>query len=131
MSPRLFDFNIVIFFFYHFMDFINQLKFPSVSGERVNQEHPRCWRDVMTSHDPVPGPPSLLSPDPVDPLSHHPVCLSVCVSAGQQNQPQSLMTDYSKAWEDYYKKQSRTSVCPSVSLQRHRVDKKKPHRRRE
>uniref|UniRef100_A0AAX7SW19 K Homology domain-containing protein n=1 Tax=Astatotilapia calliptera TaxID=8154 RepID=A0AAX7SW19_ASTCA len=28
---------------------------------------------------------------------------------GQQNQPQSLMTDYSKAWEDYYKKQSKTS----------------------
>uniref|UniRef100_A0A8D3CBV6 K Homology domain-containing protein n=1 Tax=Scophthalmus maximus TaxID=52904 RepID=A0A8D3CBV6_SCOMX len=27
---------------------------------------------------------------------------------GQQNQPQSLMTDYNKAWEDYYKKQSRT-----------------------
>uniref|UniRef100_A0A8C6SR41 K Homology domain-containing protein n=1 Tax=Neogobius melanostomus TaxID=47308 RepID=A0A8C6SR41_9GOBI len=25
---------------------------------------------------------------------------------GQQSQPQSLMTDYSKAWEDYYKKQS-------------------------
>uniref|UniRef100_A0AAX7V2B6 K Homology domain-containing protein n=1 Tax=Astatotilapia calliptera TaxID=8154 RepID=A0AAX7V2B6_ASTCA len=30
---------------------------------------------------------------------------------GQQNQPQSLMTDYSKAWEDYYKKQSKTCVC--------------------
>ncbi|XP_029961688.1 far upstream element-binding protein 3-like isoform X2 [Salarias fasciatus] len=28
---------------------------------------------------------------------------------GQQNQPQSLMTDYSKAWEDYYKKQSQSS----------------------
>ncbi|XP_056275092.1 far upstream element-binding protein 3-like isoform X3 [Pseudoliparis swirei] len=28
---------------------------------------------------------------------------------GQQNQPQSLMADYSKAWEDYYKKQSQSS----------------------
>uniref|UniRef100_H3C6W8 K Homology domain-containing protein n=1 Tax=Tetraodon nigroviridis TaxID=99883 RepID=H3C6W8_TETNG len=28
---------------------------------------------------------------------------------GQQNQPQSLVTDYSKAWEDYYKKQSTAS----------------------
>uniref|UniRef100_A0A8C2X7L0 K Homology domain-containing protein n=1 Tax=Cyclopterus lumpus TaxID=8103 RepID=A0A8C2X7L0_CYCLU len=39
---------------------------------------------------------------------------------GQQNQPQSLMADYSKAWEDYYKKQSTplcvlmSSVCPHV-----------------
>uniref|UniRef100_A0A8C2X606 K Homology domain-containing protein n=1 Tax=Cyclopterus lumpus TaxID=8103 RepID=A0A8C2X606_CYCLU len=39
---------------------------------------------------------------------------------GQQNQPQSLMADYSKAWEDYYKKQSTPScvssspVCPPV-----------------
>uniref|UniRef100_A0A3B3XAV0 K Homology domain-containing protein n=1 Tax=Poecilia mexicana TaxID=48701 RepID=A0A3B3XAV0_9TELE len=28
---------------------------------------------------------------------------------GQQNQPQNMMTDYSKAWEDYYKKQSTTA----------------------
>ncbi|KAM8885351.1 far upstream element-binding protein 3-like isoform 4-T4 [Spinachia spinachia] len=28
---------------------------------------------------------------------------------GQQNPPQSLMADYSKAWEDYYKKQSQSS----------------------
>ncbi|XP_030581754.1 far upstream element-binding protein 3-like isoform X2 [Archocentrus centrarchus] len=33
---------------------------------------------------------------------------------GQQNQPQSLMTDYSKAWEDYYKKQSQSSQQSSV-----------------
>uniref|UniRef100_A0A672YHW0 Far upstream element-binding protein 3-like n=1 Tax=Sphaeramia orbicularis TaxID=375764 RepID=A0A672YHW0_9TELE len=32
----------------------------------------------------------------------------LCLFVGQQNQPQSLMTDYSKAWEDYYKKQSKT-----------------------
>uniref|UniRef100_A0A8C4DNI6 K Homology domain-containing protein n=1 Tax=Dicentrarchus labrax TaxID=13489 RepID=A0A8C4DNI6_DICLA len=31
-----------------------------------------------------------------------------------QNQPQSLMTDYSKAWEDYYKKQSQSSQQSSV-----------------
>uniref|UniRef100_A0A665VWF4 K Homology domain-containing protein n=1 Tax=Echeneis naucrates TaxID=173247 RepID=A0A665VWF4_ECHNA len=31
------------------------------------------------------------------------------LSHRQQNQPQSLMTDYSKAWEDYYKKQSQSS----------------------
>ncbi|MEQ2301725.1 hypothetical protein AMECASPLE_039028, partial [Ameca splendens] len=30
---------------------------------------------------------------------------------GQQNQPQNMMTDYSKAWEDYYKKQSMTPEC--------------------
>uniref|UniRef100_A0A3P9AS17 Far upstream element binding protein 3 n=1 Tax=Maylandia zebra TaxID=106582 RepID=A0A3P9AS17_9CICH len=34
---------------------------------------------------------------------------------GQQNQPQSLMTDYSKAWEDYYKKQSKTSQSSQQS----------------
>ncbi|KAM8866499.1 far upstream element-binding protein 3-like [Synchiropus picturatus] len=28
---------------------------------------------------------------------------------GQQNQPQGVMTDYSKAWEEYYKKQSQSS----------------------
>lgn len=39
--------------------------------------------------------------------------LGLCVFVGQQNQPQSLMTDYSKAWEDYYKKQSTTSAVPS------------------
>ncbi|KAM9392644.1 far upstream element-binding protein 3-like isoform 2-T2 [Pholidichthys leucotaenia] len=33
---------------------------------------------------------------------------------GQQNQPQSVMTDYSKAWEDYYKKQSQSSQQSSV-----------------
>ncbi|XP_076023621.1 far upstream element-binding protein 3-like isoform X2 [Genypterus blacodes] len=33
---------------------------------------------------------------------------------GQQNQPQSLMTDYSKAWEDYYKKQSQSSQQSSA-----------------
>ncbi|XP_034396965.1 far upstream element-binding protein 3-like isoform X4 [Cyclopterus lumpus] len=33
---------------------------------------------------------------------------------GQQNQPQSLMADYSKAWEDYYKKQSQSSQQSSV-----------------
>uniref|UniRef100_A0A3Q2X5F5 Far upstream element-binding protein 3-like n=1 Tax=Haplochromis burtoni TaxID=8153 RepID=A0A3Q2X5F5_HAPBU len=33
---------------------------------------------------------------------------------GQQNQPQSLMTDYSKAWEDYYKKQTQSSQQSSV-----------------
>ncbi|XP_008334659.1 far upstream element-binding protein 3-like isoform X4 [Cynoglossus semilaevis] len=33
---------------------------------------------------------------------------------GQQSQPQNLMTDYSKAWEDYYKKQSMTRPSPSV-----------------
>uniref|UniRef100_A0A3Q3XFG1 K Homology domain-containing protein n=1 Tax=Mola mola TaxID=94237 RepID=A0A3Q3XFG1_MOLML len=33
---------------------------------------------------------------------------------GQQNQPQSLMTDYSKAWEDYYKKQSQSSQQSTV-----------------
>uniref|UniRef100_A0A8C2X616 K Homology domain-containing protein n=1 Tax=Cyclopterus lumpus TaxID=8103 RepID=A0A8C2X616_CYCLU len=38
-----------------------------------------------------------------------------CLSVGQQNQPQSLMADYSKAWEDYYKKQS-TPVCLPVCL---------------
>uniref|UniRef100_H3CK02 K Homology domain-containing protein n=1 Tax=Tetraodon nigroviridis TaxID=99883 RepID=H3CK02_TETNG len=32
---------------------------------------------------------------------------------GQQNQPQSLVTDYSKAWEDYYKKQSTQASRPS------------------
>lgn len=48
-----------------------------------------------------------------------PVALPVCVQ-GQQNQPQNLMTDYNKAWEDYYKKQSMTHlsdcVCLTVSL---------------
>ncbi|XP_026177137.1 far upstream element-binding protein 3-like isoform X4 [Mastacembelus armatus] len=33
---------------------------------------------------------------------------------GQQNQPQSMMTDYSKAWEDYYKKQNQSSQQSSV-----------------
>ncbi|XP_077942612.1 far upstream element-binding protein 3 isoform X10 [Gasterosteus aculeatus] len=33
---------------------------------------------------------------------------------GQQNPPQSLMADYSKAWEDYYKKQSQSSQQSSV-----------------
>uniref|UniRef100_A0A671TMP5 Far upstream element-binding protein 3-like n=1 Tax=Sparus aurata TaxID=8175 RepID=A0A671TMP5_SPAAU len=35
---------------------------------------------------------------------------------GQQNQPQSLMTDYSKAWEDYYKKQSTTPSSQQSSV---------------
>uniref|UniRef100_G3N7F6 K Homology domain-containing protein n=2 Tax=Gasterosteus aculeatus TaxID=69293 RepID=G3N7F6_GASAC len=38
----------------------------------------------------------------------------VFVSVGQQNPPQSLMADYSKAWEDYYKKQSQSSQQSSV-----------------
>ncbi|XP_034021107.1 far upstream element-binding protein 3-like isoform X2 [Thalassophryne amazonica] len=33
---------------------------------------------------------------------------------GQQNQPQNLMTDYSKAWDDFYKKQSQSSQQSSV-----------------
>lgn len=40
----------------------------------------------------------------------------VFVSVGQQNPPQSLMADYSKAWEDYYKKQS-TLPVPLVTEQ--------------
>uniref|UniRef100_A0A3Q1IP45 K Homology domain-containing protein n=1 Tax=Anabas testudineus TaxID=64144 RepID=A0A3Q1IP45_ANATE len=36
---------------------------------------------------------------------------------GQQNQPQSLMTDYSKAWEDYYKKQSTTLLLSLLVLE--------------
>uniref|UniRef100_A0A3Q3CDF9 Far upstream element-binding protein 3-like n=1 Tax=Haplochromis burtoni TaxID=8153 RepID=A0A3Q3CDF9_HAPBU len=42
------------------------------------------------------------------------VCVCVSVCPGQQNQPQSLMTDYSKAWEDYYKKQTQSSQQSSV-----------------
>ncbi|XP_037338904.2 far upstream element-binding protein 3-like isoform X4 [Pungitius pungitius] len=33
---------------------------------------------------------------------------------GQQNPPQGLMADYSKAWEDYYKKQTQSSQQSSV-----------------
>uniref|UniRef100_A0A7N8YLJ0 Far upstream element-binding protein 3-like n=1 Tax=Mastacembelus armatus TaxID=205130 RepID=A0A7N8YLJ0_9TELE len=43
--------------------------------------------------------------------------LCFCVFVGQQNQPQSMMTDYSKAWEDYYKKQSTTSSSQQSSVQ--------------
>lgn len=64
---------------------------------------------------PVPSPLSLCRPGWMDflwvwTLSNF--CLFVPV--GQQNQPQSLMTDYSKAWEDYYKKQSTTSFWKPV-----------------
>uniref|UniRef100_A0A8C7XTX3 K Homology domain-containing protein n=1 Tax=Oryzias sinensis TaxID=183150 RepID=A0A8C7XTX3_9TELE len=37
---------------------------------------------------------------------------------GQQSQQQSVMTDYSKAWEDYYKKQSTASECEPSKVMR-------------
>lgn len=40
-------------------------------------------------------------------------CSLLCT--GQQSQPQSSQPDYSKAWEDYYKKSHTTSAAPQAS----------------
>lgn len=55
-------------------------------------------------------------PEPVGRGARRPDCLCV-LCTGQQSQPQSSQPDYSKAWEDYYKKQSE---CFSLSTGRPR-----------
>ena len=56
------------------------------------------------------------------PGAQRPDCFCV-LRPGQQSQPQSSQPDYSKAWEDYYKKQSECVGLLNKQLPSHRAPK--------
>ncbi|XP_054629744.1 far upstream element-binding protein 3-like isoform X2 [Dunckerocampus dactyliophorus] len=72
--------------------------------QNPGQQDPGTTRTHTHTH-------TLSMPTSLDPLSN---LDCVCVCVGQQSQPGNVMSDYSKAWEDYYKKQSQSSQQSSL-----------------